>query len=139
LTQVVQDVAPTSGRIADRPGLGHALDRIAAGRVAGLIVARLGDLTESVTELAELLQWLNQADAFVIALDYELDSSTHAGDLASGAVIALGDWERGRDTDRPRPGLTEAGYKRPSAKPAGAPLTRANRSNSQARWDNDPT
>ena len=132
LTQVVHDVEPASGRIADRPGLGHALDRIAAGRVAGLVVARLGDLTESVTELAELLQWLNQADAFVIALDYELDSSTHAGDLASGALMALGDWERGRDTDRTRPGLT-------ATRPPGAPLTRAHRNDSQARWDNDPT
>ena len=133
LTQVVHDVEPASGRIADRPGLGHALDRIAAGRVAGLVVARLGDLTESVTELAELLQWLNQADAFVIALDYELDSSTPCGRLGlrrPNGPRRLGAWTR--NPDRTRPGLT-------ATRPPGAPLTRAHRNDSQARWDNDPT
>ena len=106
LTQLVHDIEPASGRITDRPGLAYALDQIAAGRVAGLVLAHLGDLTRSVTELAQLLQWLDQAEAFMIALDYELDTSTAAGELAAGALIEIGDWERSRIADRTRPGLT---------------------------------
>ena len=70
------------------------------------MLAHLGDLTRSVTELAQLLQWLNQARAFMIALDYELDTSTVAGELAAGALIEIGDWERGRIAGRTQPGLT---------------------------------
>jgi DNA invertase Pin-like site-specific DNA recombinase/peptidoglycan hydrolase-like protein with peptidoglycan-binding domain len=106
LAQIVHDVEPASGRLADRPGLAYALDQIAAGHVAGLVLARLGDVTRSVTELARLLRWLNEAGAFMIALDYELDTSTTAGELAAGALMEIGDWERGRIAERTRPGLT---------------------------------
>jgi DNA invertase Pin-like site-specific DNA recombinase len=105
LSQLVHDVEPASGRITDRPGLAYALDQIAAGRVAGLVLAHLGDLTRSVTELAQLLRWMDTAEAFMIALDYELDTSTAAGDLAAGALMEIGDWERGRIADRTQPGL----------------------------------
>ena len=105
LTRVVHDVETAGDRISDRPGLAYALDEIAAGRVAGLVVARLSDLTRSVTELAQLLQWLNEAEAFVIALDHELDTSTSAGELAAGALIEIGDWQRGLMADRTRRGL----------------------------------
>ena len=50
-----------TGRIANQPGLAHVLDQIADGRVAGLVVARLGDVTRLVSELAELLRWLDKA------------------------------------------------------------------------------
>ena len=106
LTQLVHDLEPASGRITDRPGLDYALDQIAAGRVAGLVLAHLGDVTRSATELAQLLQWMNTAEAFMIALDFELDTSTAAGELAAGALIQIGDWERTRIADRTRPGLT---------------------------------
>jgi DNA invertase Pin-like site-specific DNA recombinase/peptidoglycan hydrolase-like protein with peptidoglycan-binding domain len=105
LTRVVHDVEAAGDRLSDRPGLAYALDEIAAGRVAGLVVARLSDLTRSVTELAQLLQWLNEAEAFVIALDHELDTSTSAGELAAGALIEIGDWQRGLIADRTRRGL----------------------------------
>jgi DNA invertase Pin-like site-specific DNA recombinase/peptidoglycan hydrolase-like protein with peptidoglycan-binding domain len=199
LSRIVHDVESAGDRISDRPGLAYALDEIAAGRVAGLVVARLSDLTRSVTELAQLLYWLNEAEAFVIALDYELDTSTAAGELAAGALIEIGDWQRGLITDRTRPGLdamraqaaasrrsvrdnpqlsarilalraqgmslqaisdilnaegvptlrggtqwrpssvqAATGYKRPPASRDLLPLTRANGSPKQGRWDHDP-
>jgi DNA invertase Pin-like site-specific DNA recombinase/peptidoglycan hydrolase-like protein with peptidoglycan-binding domain len=105
LSRIVHDVETASDRISDRPGLAHALDEIANGRVAGLVVARLSDLTHSVTELAQLLGWLHAAEAFVIALDYELDTSTAAGEFAAGALIEIGDWQRDLIADRTRSGL----------------------------------
>ena len=106
LTQLVHDREPVSRRIADRPGLAYALDEIVAGRIVGLVLIHLSDLTSSVTELARLLQWLNEQGAFVIALDYNLDTSTAAGELAAGALMEVGDWERTLIANRTRPGLT---------------------------------
>ena len=40
----------------------------------------------------------------MIALDYELDTSTAAGELAAGALIEIGEWQRGRIAERTRPG-----------------------------------
>ncbi len=72
LAKIVHDVPPARGR----PGLQHALDEVRAGRAAGVVVRRLRDLTGSLSELGPLLQWFVEADAFVIAIDYELDTSS---------------------------------------------------------------
>ena len=52
----------------------------------------------------------------MIALDYELDTSTAAGELAASALIRVGDWERGQIAERTRPGLTA--IRTTAAKPA---------------------
>ena len=101
LAKVVHDVA-TGGR---RPGLSYALDEIGAGRAAGLVVVRLRDLTGSLTELGPLLEWFVKAEAFVISLDYELDSSSPAGEFAARALVTVSEWERARVAERTRTGL----------------------------------
>jgi len=94
LARVVRDVKPAHGRLADRPGLASVLDQIADGRVAGIVVARLGDLTRSVSELTDLLQWMDRAEAFVIALDYDLDTSTWADAPRRGELVEVSNWGR---------------------------------------------
>ena len=101
LAKIVHDVPPARGR----PGLQHALDEVRAGRAAGVVVRRLRDLTGSLTELGPLLQWFVEADAFVIAIDYEFDTSSRAGELAARALVEISDWERGRVAGRTRAGL----------------------------------
>ena len=67
----------------------------------------------------------------MIALDYELDTSTAAGELA--ARRADGDRRLGTRPDRgPYPPRADGDA------PPGAPLTRGDGNNSQARWDNNP-
>ena len=75
LERVVQDVMPAGGRTTDRPGLAYVLDQIEDGRVAGVVVARLSDLSRSFSELARLLERIDEAEAFLIALDHDLDTS----------------------------------------------------------------
>ena len=106
LVRVVHDIAPAGGRLVNRPGFGYVLDQVADGRIAGVVVARLGDLTRSVSELAKLLEWMDRADAFTIALDYDLDTSTGTGEHAAGVVVEVGNWERDRIAARTKPGLT---------------------------------
>jgi Putative peptidoglycan binding domain/Resolvase, N terminal domain len=159
LLRVVHDVAPTSARISDRPGLAYVLDQIAAGRVAGLVLARQNDLTHSVTELAKVLQWLDKAQAFMITLDAEPDASS-TGERAPRAPTAM-------PADGPsRPAISDAlnpeagpplradtrtrrssvaaatGAKRPHATLTGtlerSPLEHANAHHTRGRWDDDP-
>jgi peptidoglycan hydrolase-like protein with peptidoglycan-binding domain len=95
LTRIVHDTRSGSGRLTSRPGLAWALDQIAGGRAAGIVLARLGDLTHSAAELAQLLQWIDKAEAFVIALDQEPDTLAAGGDLSRRGLLEVGNWERG--------------------------------------------
>jgi DNA invertase Pin-like site-specific DNA recombinase len=104
LEKVVHDVTGTRRR----PGLEHALAELRAHRAAGLVVTRLRDLADSVTELGPLLRWFAEGDAFVIALDYELDTSSDPGEFVASALVAISDWERERVEGRTRPGRDAA-------------------------------
>jgi DNA invertase Pin-like site-specific DNA recombinase len=90
LARVIHDVAPHRGR----PGLGEALDELRAGSATGLVVARLGDLADTVQELGALLQWFADSDAFLVALDYAPDDDG----LGRNAITAISAWERDRRT-----------------------------------------
>ena len=106
LTTVIHDVDPRNGRTNDRPGFAHGLNQIATGAADGLVLARLRDLTGSARDLGTMLRWLDAAKARVIALDFDIDSSTVSGALAVQALIEVSDWERDRLDARTRPGPT---------------------------------
>jgi DNA invertase Pin-like site-specific DNA recombinase len=108
LARVVHDAPAESGKPRSRPGLAHALQEVAAGRAAGLVVVRLRDLTESVAEIGPLLQWFADTEAFVIALDYRLDTASDRGRFAVWTLVEISEWERGRLNGRTRPGLDAA-------------------------------
>jgi len=105
LTTVIHDVEPESGRRGDRPGFAYGLSQIVEGAADGLILTRLHDLTGSVRELGAMLRWLDAAQARVIALDFDIDSSTESGASALQMLIEVSDWERDRLDARTRPGL----------------------------------
>ena len=84
-----------NGRTLDRPGLSYALDQIADGRAHGLVVSELQRLSRSPDDLGALMAWFGDADAALIALDLDLDTSTPQGRQIAGTLIALGDGGRG--------------------------------------------
>lgn len=102
LTRLVRDLVPPSEPLSDRPGLAQALEQIAGGRAGGLVLAQLSDLTRTPAELALVLQRLDRAGAFLVALDCELDTTTRAGRLATRALIEIAGWDP-RGNARPRP------------------------------------
>jgi DNA invertase Pin-like site-specific DNA recombinase len=121
LVKVVHDVDPASDRINDHPGLFHVLERIAGGEAHGIVVPRLRDLTGAVSDLGGLLNWLDESDAFLVALDLDLDTRKPEGRLAARAITEVSDWERRRIADRTRSGLAaarsrSAGGSRPSVR-----------------------
>ncbi len=78
------------GRSLERPGLVYSLDRIADGQARGLIVSDLQSFTGSRQELANLVAWFRDADATLVALDLDLDTSTPAGRQVAATLMALG-------------------------------------------------
>lgn len=94
LMEVINDERIPGRRLAERPGLVYAVRSLRSGPASGLVVARLGDVMPRVDDLATLLKWLDDADAFLGAVDHELDTSTRAGRATARAVVELGAWER---------------------------------------------
>jgi DNA invertase Pin-like site-specific DNA recombinase len=94
LLEIVRDTE--GGRTFERPGLKFALERIADGEAAGLIVSDLKLLSRSVVDLGSLLTWFWDAGAALIALDLGVDTSTSEGHHAASALITLSAWERER-------------------------------------------
>jgi DNA invertase Pin-like site-specific DNA recombinase len=84
-----------NGRTLDRPGLSYALERIAEGRARGLVVSDLQRLSRSPADLRALMAWFGDADATLVALDLDLDTSTPQGRQIASTLIALGNGERG--------------------------------------------
>ena len=105
LIEVIHDGKQPGNRLAERPGLGYALRQIRSGAATGLVVARMRDFTVRIADLATLLRWLGEADAFLGAADHELDTSTRAGKATARAVIDLGGWERRLISERTRQDL----------------------------------
>ena len=100
LVEVIHDRRDPMRRLIDRPGLVYAVNMIGSRRATGLIVARIRDFTHRVADLAMLLKWLADADAFLGAADYEFYTTTRAGQGTARAVIGLARWERERISPR---------------------------------------
>jgi DNA invertase Pin-like site-specific DNA recombinase len=107
-----------SGKDLDRPGLHRALDLIARGEADGLAVAKLDRLSRSVVDFAEILLWLEDTRASLIALDMRIDTSTASGRMCSTVLMAVAQWERDTIADRTRAGLAAL---RAQGKPTGRP------------------
>jgi DNA invertase Pin-like site-specific DNA recombinase len=107
LKRIVHDSVEANGDHA-RPALAWALERIAKGEAAVLVVPRLRDLSSNVANLPPLLRWFNDPNRTLIAIDMGIDTSTEAGQVAAGALAGVGGWEHQRLSERTRRGLEAA-------------------------------
>jgi peptidoglycan hydrolase-like protein with peptidoglycan-binding domain len=88
LPEIVREVRSTTGE-GNGLGLTHALERLAREKPSCLVVAELGRLSESPAELGRILQSLREHDVRLVAVDPDLDTSTHEGRLAADALISV--------------------------------------------------
>src|SRR3954468_5881769 len=107
LQRIVHDAVDAGGDHA-RPALAWALERIAKGEAAVLVVPRLRDLSANVANLPPLLRWFSDPSRTLIAIDMGIDTSTEAGQVAAGALAGVGGWEHQRLSERTRRGLEAA-------------------------------
>ena len=121
LLRLVWDVANDTGSDLERPGLKHALERIAAGEASCLVVSGLDRLSHSAADLGTLVGWLEKKGSRLIAVDLELDTATRDGRLAAQALAAVGGLTRGETGEPTLSELTAArARKRSSGRPAVA-------------------
>lgn len=93
LVAIVRD--REGGRLLDRPGLTHALDRIADGQAGGLVVTDARLLSRSM-DFAGLVNWFQESDAALIALDLGVDTSTPEGSRVASTLVTINGWAGGR-------------------------------------------
>ena len=93
LVAIVRD--REGGRLLDRPGLTHALDRIADGQAGGLVVTDARLLSRSL-DFAGLVSWFQESDAALIALDLGVDTSTPEGSRVASTLVTINGWTGGR-------------------------------------------
>ena len=115
LLEIVRDRERPHQRPLERPGLGYALRRIAAGDAGGLVVAELSRITHSVPDLGGVLQWLACRDARFVAAVPGLDTDENGGRLVVRTIIEISRWERQRLLDRTRNGMRAARRKGPAS------------------------
>jgi DNA invertase Pin-like site-specific DNA recombinase len=105
-----------NGRTLDRPGLSYALEQIADGRASGLVVSELQRLSHSPHDLGALIAWFRDANATLVALDLDLDTSTPQGRQIARTLIALGNAERESDQAAQNGGAEAPIHGRPALK-----------------------
>jgi DNA invertase Pin-like site-specific DNA recombinase len=108
LVRLLREREPRHQRALERPSLGYALGRIAAGEASGLVVADLSRLTHSVPELGRVLEWFASHHARLVAADPGFDTGEEGGRLTLQTLIEIAGWERQRLIERTRKGMHAA-------------------------------
>lgn len=69
------------------------------------MVAKLDPASRSVVDFGRLLEWLDAADATLVALDLGMDTSTSSGRLVANVMVSVAEWERSVIGERTRDAL----------------------------------
>jgi Putative peptidoglycan binding domain/Resolvase, N terminal domain len=77
-----------NGRPQERPELSYACERIASGQARGLVVSDLQRLSRSEREMGAFMAFFRDADATLVGLDIDLDTSTPGGRYFADRLIA---------------------------------------------------
>jgi peptidoglycan hydrolase-like protein with peptidoglycan-binding domain len=86
LTEVVRDSSEAG---AERPGMQHAMDRLAAGEASCMVVAELGRLSHSAPEVGTIVESLRRREKRLVAASEGLDTSTQSGSEAADKLVSL--------------------------------------------------
>jgi DNA invertase Pin-like site-specific DNA recombinase/peptidoglycan hydrolase-like protein with peptidoglycan-binding domain len=112
LLHVVRDVENGHAKGMDRPGLLYALERIAEGEASCLIVSELGRLSRNAADLGRIVEWCDERDARLVAVDLRLDTGSASGRLTARTLITVGELEGQRIAEQTRKGLAAARARR---------------------------
>ena len=91
-----------------REALGRALELLAAGDAEVLLTDRLRSVAGSLREVLALIDWLEVAEAHLVALDVGLDTGSENGRAHVALLREIAGWDRAPESGRAprgRPGL----------------------------------
>lgn len=102
---VIQDTA--SGKTLKRPGMGRALDMLAAGEAGYLLALRIDRISRSVLDFAGLMGTAHRQGWAIVLPDMDLDTSTPQGELMAHVTVSMAQYERRLIGERTREGMAQ--------------------------------
>jgi DNA invertase Pin-like site-specific DNA recombinase len=93
LVEVIED-AGLSGKDLKRPGIQAALDTLARGDAAALVVAKLDRLSRSMLDFAAIMTQAQKQSWALVALDVNVDTTTPAGEAMAHVMATFAQFER---------------------------------------------
>jgi peptidoglycan hydrolase-like protein with peptidoglycan-binding domain/DNA invertase Pin-like site-specific DNA recombinase len=127
LSEVVRDLEQVENPGPERPGMQHALERLAAREASCLVVADLDRLSRSAPELGHIVGWLREQEVRLVAVDQGLDTGTKSGGEAADDLVSV----CAATEQRP----TSARNRRPDPAPEARPVRSAGRSSRPGKSD----
>lgn len=119
VVDVIED-AGYSAKDLKRPGVQAALDALARGDAAALVVAKLDRLSRSMVDFAGLMATASRSSWGVVALDVNVDTTTPAGEMVANVMATFAQFERRLISQRTKDALA---IKRAAGVRLGAPPT----------------
>ncbi len=95
-----EDAGRSGARADNRPGLQAALVEVEAGRLGGIITAKIDRLGRSSADVMGLVERAQRRGWRIVALDVGLDSTTPAGELVAAALAMAARFEYRRIQER---------------------------------------
>ena len=95
-----EDAGRSGARAHNRPGLQAALVEIEAGRIGGIMAAKIDRLGRSSADVMGLVERAQRKGWRIVALDVGLDTTTPAGELVAAALAMAARFEYRRITER---------------------------------------
>lgn len=93
LAYIYEDGASAKS-LDNRPALAEALDLLAAGDAAVLVVAKLDRLARSVADFANLARIAERQGWAIVAVDLGVDMTSPTGGLLANVTASVAEWER---------------------------------------------
>jgi DNA invertase Pin-like site-specific DNA recombinase len=106
VVQIAEDVG-CSGKDLKRPGVQAALDMLAAGEAAALVVAKLDRLSRSMLDFAQIMAVAQKQRWALVALDVQVDSSTASGEMMAHLLATFAQFERRLISERTKQALAQ--------------------------------
>lgn len=94
LAAIYEDDGASAKALSGRPGLSEALQVLANGEAAALVVAKLDRLARSVHDFAGLVRRAEREGWGIVALDLGVDMTTPTGGLLANVTASVAEWER---------------------------------------------
>jgi len=106
MVEMAEDIG-RSGKDLKRPGIRIALDMLAEGEAAALVVSRLDRLSRSMVDFARVMATAQKQSWALVALDVNVDTTTPSGEAMAHMLATFAQFERRLISERTKQALAQ--------------------------------